>query len=258
MNKLIKFGFTVSIFYLISVIPVLVIGFIKGAVVLSIIIGCVLFIGGIILFKMTYPDFLIQNRKSERWCKPLSIEELEIVEEVKELIKKVDPDIVISEFNVYKVSFLMHGWFSYDEVTQELNIFIPFKFFSWLGGKKLCFLAVLHEVLHSQNLKNNIRVFNRAFLEGLNQLLTIWLIENYSEKYSISENKKFSLRITKKISIIIKMSAFENIIYQDEVRMVRDILEEAAIDFKEVFINYINFQPEFFREFVPTMYFEYQ
>ena len=31
--------------------------------------------------------------------------------------------------------------------------------------------------------KNNIRVFNRAFLEGLNQLLTIWLIENYSEKY---------------------------------------------------------------------------
>lgn len=249
MNKIIKTGFYFSILCLILVIPILVIGFIGNKVLLSIIAGCLYLIVGITLFKFAYPEFLVENRKSKRWCKTLSAEELEIVEDAKELIKSVDRNIVISEFNVYKVRFLMHGWFYYDKATQELNIFIPFKFLLRFGGKNLCFSAVLHEILHSQNLKNNIMVFNMKFLEGLNQLLTIWLIENFSEKYSIPKNKKFPVRLIKKLYVTI---------YPKEVKMVKDILQKSTIDLKEIFLKYINFQPEFFKKFVPSKYFEKQ
>ena len=258
MNKIIKIGFIFSILSLMLVIPILVIGFIGDIVLLSIIAGGVYLILGIILFKLTYPKFLIENRKSKRWCKPLSAEELEIVEDAKELIERVDNNIVISEFNVYKVRFLMRGWFSYDEASQELNIFIPFKFLLRFGGKNLCFLAVLHEVLHSQNLKSNIMVFDIKFLEGLNQLLTIWLIQNYSEKYNIPKNKIFSLRLIKHLYVDITKYSLENTVYPKEVNMVRDILQKSSIDLKEIFLNYINFQPEFFKNFVPSKYFKKQ
>lgn len=251
MNKI---CFILSILCLMLVKPILVIGFIGDVVLLSIIAGCYLIVG-IILFKFTYPEFLIENRKSKRWCKTLSAEELEIVEDAKELIKRVDNNIVISKFNVYKVRFLMHGWFSYDETTQELNIFIPFKFLLRLGGKNLCFLAVLHEVLHSQNLKNNIMVFNIKFLEGLNQLLTIWLIENFSEKYSIPKNKEISVKLIKKLFAI---NSLEISVYAEEVKMVKDVLQKSSVDIKEIFLKYINFQPEFFKGFVPSKYFEKQ
>lgn len=256
MNKIIKIGFIFSILCLILVIPILIIGFMGDIVLLSIIAGCLSLNAGIILFKFTYPKFLIENRHSKRWCKTLSAEELEIVEDAKELIKKVDNNIVISEFNVYKVRFLMYAWFFYDEATQELNIFIPFKFFLRFGGKNLCFLAVLHEILHSQNLKNNIMVFNIKFLEGLNQLLTIWLIENFSEKYSIPKNKEISVRLIKELYVNITINSLGNSVYIKEVKMVKDILQKSTIDLKEIFLKYINFQPEFFKNFVPSKYFE--
>lgn len=237
------------------VIPILVIGFI-GDIVLLIIVGCLYLIAGIILFKFTYSEILVENRKSKRWCKPLSAEELEIVEDAKELIKKVDNNIVISEFNVYKVRFLIKGWFSYDEATQELNIFIPFKFLKRFGGKNLCFLVVLHEVLHSQNLKNNIRVFEKKFLEGLNQLLTIWLIENFSEKYSIPKNKEISIKLIKKLYFNIIINSLGNSVYPEEVKIVKDILKKSSMDLKEIFLKYIDFQPEFFKNFVPSKYFK--
>ena len=248
MNKLnINFiAFIYSILCFILAIHMLVIGFIDLKL-LSIIAGCLYLIASIRIFKLTYPGFLIKNRKSNRWCKAPSTEELEIIEDAKELIKSVDNNIAISKFNVYKIRFCMHGWFYYDKNTQELNIFIPFKFYFWFGGKDLCFLAVLHEVLHSQNLKNNIMVFNIDFLEGLNQLLTLWLIENYSEKYNIPT----SLELTKHL--------YSNIsIYEKEVNMVKDILEKSNIDLKEIFLKYINFQPEFFKNFVPSKYFKKQ
>lgn len=165
MNKVIKIGFIISILLLILVVPIIFIGFIEGTVLLSIITGCLYLITGTILFKCTYYQLLIENRKSERWCKKLSDDDLKIVEDAKELIKSVDNNIVISSFNVYKVRFVMYGWFCYDEATQELSIFIPFKFLLRCGGKDLCFLAVLHEVLHSQNLKSNLMIFNEEFLE---------------------------------------------------------------------------------------------
>lgn len=258
MNKVIKIGFIVSILALILVIPIIFIGFIDGTVLLSIIIGCLYLILGTILFKYTYPKLLIENRKSERWCKIPSDEELEIVEDAKELIKSVDNKIVISSFNVYKVRFVMHGWFYYDEDTHELGIFIPFKFLLRCGGKDFCFLAVLHEVLHSQNLKNNLIIFNKEFLEGLNHLLTIWLINTYSKKYKIPKSKCFSVRLIKGLYLDITINHLANTVYPKEVNMVKNILQKSNIDFKQVFLKYIDIQPEFFKDFVPSKYFKNQ
>lgn len=240
-----------SIILLAMVIPIIIIGFIQDILILSIIISFLYLIFGTIFFRYTYPIFLIYNRKSNRLFETLSDEELEMVKDAKELIKKVDSNIIISEFNVYKVRFIMHAWFYYDKVTQELNIFVPFKFLLWIGGKDLCFLCVLHEVLHSQNLKTNLLLFNRNFLEGLNQLLTIWLIDNFSEKYKTPKNILcFSLKLVK-ISIVPSL-------YPKEVIMVKEILENFKIDLKQVFLKYIDFQPEFFKSFVPSGYFKKQ
>lgn len=258
MKKLTKIGFGCSILCFILVIPIIVIGFTEDSRQVYNIFGVLYLIAGTILFKITYQDMLVENRKSKRWCKPLTNQELEIIEDAKTLIKKVDKNIVISEFNVYKVTFLMKGLFLYDEDTHELNIFIPFKLLLRLGGKNLCFLVALHEILHSQNLKNNIWVFNKSFLEGVNQFFTIWLIQNYSEKYSIPKNKKFSLRLIKNLYIDVILYSFENASYVKEVKMVRDIFEKSTIDLKEAFINYINFNPNFFKNFVPTKFFRKQ
>lgn len=259
MNKSVKIIATISLIYsillLVMAISIIIIGFSKGNVLLSIIIGFLYFITGTIFFRYTYPIFLIENRKSKRLFQALSDEELEIVKDAKELIKRVDNKIVISEFNVYKVRFVMHAWFYYDKDSQELNIFIPFKFFLWLGGRDFCFLAVLHEVLHSQNLKNNLHVFNKNFLEGLNQLLTIWLINNFSEKYKIPKRICFSLKLIKGLKL--KVSASLSI-YSKEVNMVKETLENSKVDLKQVFLRYIDIQPEFFKSFVPSEYFKKQ
>ncbi len=258
MKKVIKIGFILSILALILVIPIIVIGFIKDAVLLSIVIGGLYLITGTILFRETYTQLLIENRKSERWCKILSDEELEMVEDAKELIKSVDNDIVIASFNVYKVRFVMNGWFYYDEDTQELSIFIPFQFFLRVGDKDLCFLAILHEVLHSQNLKDNLMIFKKKFLEGLNQLLTIWLIDNYSEKYKITKSKCISVRLIKGLYLNITINHLINLVYPKEVNMVKNILQKSNLDFKQVFLKYIDIQPEFFKSFVPSKYFKNQ
>ncbi len=236
MNKVKKIVFALIISILILLIPITF----KYKLLLSIII-----ITFVIFFKYIYPELLVKNRNSERWCKKLSDEELEIVEDAKELIKSVDSNIVISSFNVYKVRFVLYAWFEYDEDTQELNIFIPFKLFSIWNGKDGCFLAVLHEILHSQNLKNNFTIFEDEFLEGLNQFFTIWLIDNYSEKYKVPKDKRIRL-----------IKGYLNIYlaYHKEMNMVKNIFEKFNIDFKHAFLKYIDFQPEFFEVFIPSEY----
>lgn len=204
---------------------------------------------------MNYENFVINNRKSKRWCKPLSIKEIELVEDAKKLIKKVDNSIEIADFNVYKIGFSLQGFFYYDEDTKEMCIFIPFTILLLIGGENLCFLAVLHEVLHSQNLKNNEFFFKINFLEGLNQLLTIWLVENYSEKYKIPKRKCFSLRLTKNIKLKLTIYHLANTTYIEELRLVKEVLKKDN-DLKEVFMNYIDMKPEYFKSFVPLEYFE--
>lgn len=258
MNKIIKIGLFFSILSFTMVIPCIFVGFLENKVPLSVVIAFLYLITGIILFKQTYSKFLCINRNSQRWCKIPSNEELEIVEDAKELIKSVDSKIVISKFNVYKVRFVMHAWFEYDASTKELNIFIPFKLLLKHGGKDLCFLAVLHEVLHSQNLKDNLLIFNKEFIEGINQLLTIWLINNYSKKYKIPKNKSFSIRLTKNYSLVITRNQWANMVYPKEVNIVKNILQKSNMDYKQVFLKYIDFEPEFFRSFVPSKYFKKQ
>ena len=183
MNKLIKLIFSISILFFVLAIPRLIITINTDGIVIGILNGCMYLVAGSVCFKLIYTEFLFANRNSKWWCSSLNDEEKEIVEEAKETIKKVDENIVISKFNVYKIRFWKRGWFRYDKIDKSLNIFIPFKYFYRLGGNNLVFLSVLHEILHSQNLKNNIIVFNKDFMEGLNQLLTNWLIENYSSNF---------------------------------------------------------------------------
>lgn len=226
--------------------------------VLLMIFGILFFIIFVIsnkLLKTTYRCSLIVNRKSNLWCQKLTLEEHELIEDAKELIKSVDPSIIISNFNVYKVIFSKQSWFHYDERTQELCVFIPFKRFLRFG-KDLCFISIVHEALHSQNLKNNLMIFNLDFLEGLNQLLTIWLIENYSKKYTIPDRICiFSLKLKKNVYLNIS-SPYS--IYRKNVNMVKNILQESEIDLKDLFINYIDIQPTFFKDFVPSEHFKKQ
>lgn len=253
-KKMIKIMFIASILQLIISVFMITRGFIKDMVPSFVMFEVINLIIGVISLKIIYPYFITTNRKKWRY-KQLTAEELEMVEDAKKLIECVDENIVISSFNVYKVKFLLHSWFDYDEDTQELSIFLPFKRFMKFG-KDFCFLAVVHEILHSQNLKKNLRIFDIKFLEGLNQLLTIWIIENYSEKYKIPKNICIaSLKLGK--GRILKVNA-EYKIYEKEISMVIDILNKSDIDLREIFINYIDIKPDFFKSFVPLKYFTKQ
>ena len=235
-KKLLKIGFYCSIILLIMVVLTSFIGLIKDIVLIATTISILLLVIGLKLFNYTYPNFLFEKTKSERWCKKLSREEKKLVKDAKKLIRKVDNKIVLSKFNVYKVNFCLKSWCHYDSDTKEINIFIPFTFYLKVLGKDIFFHAVLHEILHAQNGNKSGSVFKTNFMEGLNDLLTIWLIENYSKKYDHLKNKGI-------------------IGYPDEVNMVKDILQKANVDIRQVFLNYIYFQPDFFRSFVPEKYF---
>lgn len=253
-KKIEKIRFIANILLLIISIFIIIIGFIKD-MLLFVMFGVIYLLVSAILLKSTYPDFITTNRKQNWRYKQLTAEEQEIVEDAKKLIECVDKNIVIYSFNVYKVKFLLRGWFYYDEDTQELSIFIPFKQYMKFG-KDFCFMTVVHEVLHSQNLKRNLHIFDIKFLEGLNQLLTIWLIENYSEKYKIPKNiciATLKLRKGRKLKVYTEYK-----IYHKEISMVKDILDKSDIDLREVFINYIDIKPEFFKSFVPLKYFTKQ
>ena len=194
-------------------------------------------------FTEIYFDYVMLTRnKSKR--KMLNMEEKEIIKEAVELIRKVDENIEIARFNVYKVKYVGIGAkFSYDLDTDELNIFIPFdKVLK--RNRDLCFLIVVHELLHSQNLKRNEKIFENDFLEGLNEFLTIWLIENYTKK----DKKSF---ITYKTNFFIRIPANN---YKKEMKKVESIIKNSKKDIREIYFNYINLNPEFFRNWVPKEY----
>ena len=214
----------------------------------AIILGIIFFFMGIVNSREMYQYCLSANIKLfKNRLKDLTDEEKELVEDAKNLVRKVDKSIIIADFYVYKVNYLKNGLFNYDEDTKELNIFIPFKRFMKYG-KDLCFMAVLHEILHSQNVKNNTIIFTIDFLEGLNQFFTIWLIKNYSEKYKLLKKIVFK---TKNYDITMRVEP-----YKKQVKIAQKILQESNIDLKEAFLKYIDFQPEFYKEFVPEKYLE--
>lgn len=188
-------------------------------------------------FWDSYNDFMYEYilYNKERY-KKISTKELEMVENAKKLVKSVDENIILSDFKVYNIRHISDGFY------HENAIFIPFGF-NLAISKNLCFVVVVHEILHSQNLKNNNRIFCTDFLEGLNQLMTLWLIENYSEQYKIPKvYEGFS-------GIIIRG------IYRKQVKLVRSIIQKSNIDLKQVYLNYIDLNPAFFRNFVSSEYF---
>lgn len=201
--------------------------------------------------KEAYKEYLTLTRERHKWSKELNKEELEIIEDAINLIKSVDENIEIAKFGVYKVKHIGDGWFDYDEDTEELSIFIPFDRYI-KRNKDLCFMTVLHEILHSQNLKHNEIIFERSFMEGINQFLTIWLMKKYMNKYKVK--RALILYIDLKIFIIRVKSKIHIKAYIEEVRIAKKIIKNSNKDIKEIFLNYINLKPEFFRSFVPERY----
>ena len=201
--------------------------------------------------KEAYKEYLTLTRERHKWSKELNKEELEIVEDAINLIKGVNENIKIAKFSVYKVKHIGDGWFNYDEDTHELGIFIPFDRYL-KRNKDLCFMIVLHEILHSQNLKLNKDIFTREFKEGINQFLTLWLMKKYTSKYKIK--RALNLYIDLKIFIIRVESKIHIKTYIEEVRIAKKIIKNSNKDVKEIFLNYINLKPEFFKSFVPEKY----
>lgn len=250
MNRKAKVDFIINILLIVISLVIILGGGILGRILL-IIIGNIFLIIGIRLFENSYINFLEENPIENCRYSPLTDEEQKMIEDAKKLIESVDKNIAISDFNVYKVKFLKKAYFDYNEHTKQLNIFINFKRFLKFG-KDICFSIILHEILHSQNLKDNVLIFDKSFLEGLNQLLTMWLIENYSQKYVAEED---IWRIKLKIKNIGTLYMFGYRVYNKEVKMVKEILQKSGVDLKEVFINYIDLKPEFFKGFIAEEYF---
>lgn len=250
MNKKAKLYLIINVLLIAMSLIIILLACISSSI-LAIIIGIIYLIIFISAFEDQYINFLKENPIENCRHNPLTAEEQQMVEDAKKLIESVDKNIVISDFNVYKVKFLRNGYFDYNEHTKELNIFINFKRFLKFG-KDICFSAILHEILHSQNLKENVLIFDNSFLEGLNQLLTMWLIENYSQKYTVKENIwRVKLKIRNKGTFYM----FGYNVYYKEVKMVKEILQKSGVDLKEVFINYIDLKPEFFKGFIAEEYF---
>ena len=200
--------------------------------------------------KEAYKEYVILTREKCKWNKEFSKEELEIINDAKNLIKSVDENIEIAEFNVYKVRHVGDGWFSCDRDTHELNIFIPFDRYL-KRNKDLCFMITLHEILHSQNLKKNEEIFKTEFCEGINQFLTLWLIDNYSKKYKIPKDITiicFELE-TIKIGLKRKLN-----IYEKEVEQAEIVMQNSKQEIKKIFLNYIDLKSDFFKSFVPKKY----
>ena len=200
--------------------------------------------------KKAYKEYLTLTREKCKRNEELDTEEIEIVKDAIKLIKSVDENIKLVKFNVYKVKHISDAWFYYDEDTHELNIFIPFDRYL-KRNKDLCFMIVLHEILHTQNLRLNEEVFTEAFKEGINQYLTFWLIDNYSKKYKVPKYIPiiyFKLK-TREIHFKRKQK-----IYKTEVKQAEKVIKNSEQSIKKIFLNYINLNPKFFRNFVPEKY----
>ena len=201
--------------------------------------------------KVTYIEYIILTRNKYKLNKEINTEEIEIVKDAIELIKSVDESIDIAKFNVYNVKHTGDGWFNYDEDTYELNIYIPFDRYI-KRDKNICFMIVLHEILHSQNRRSNEDIFTTGFKEGINQFFTLWLIENYSKKYEIP--KYIPIVYFKVGNRKIQLNKKQEV-YKTEVKQAKAVIQNSGKKVKEIFLNYVSLKPRYFKDFVPKKYF---
>lgn len=178
----------------------------------------------------------------EYFRKNISSEEIQLFEDAKSLIKSVDSNIQVQDFSLYKISQekLFQGFFHKDKTSNEFCIFFSSYLFLDLP-KDFSFESCLHEVLHCQNFRKYEYDFDPFFLEGLNQFFTEWLIKNYSKKYE---------------HIIVKTEKGFLEIYPHEVNFVEKLFNDFKVDIKEAFLNYIDFNPDFYEDFVPYKYWQ--
>ena len=176
-----------------------------------------------------------------------------IVSDVQKTIKNVNSDIELCNFKIYKPIFSKEiGYTVYNKEKKISYIFI-----NWIRmddmyfSEDQIFEICLHEILHSQNLKKYNFIFKIHFLEGLNQFFTEWLIINYSNIYHLQREMYVEIPISKKLKF---HGSVELNIYKKEVDIVKQIFNENEIDIKEAFLNYINFNPNYFT-FIPSNYF---
>ena len=237
MEKQIRFF--LIMFLTILAVRLLVIGLKQGDIFCIIVSLFVLLVETTPIYNYMLKKYFYNNRKKYA---NLTSKELEFIEDANNLIHKVDNSIISPDYEKYKVTAPSPcSWFIHNSSTDESGIFIPFKELL-LFGKDFCFMNVLHEVLHAYNLRNGNYLFKLPFLEGLNQYLTLWLIDNYSEKYHIpSWRRNFLL-------IILSPS------YKQEVKLVRKTIEELNLDPREIFINYVTLNEDYFKENIPSQY----
>lgn len=203
----------------------------------------------ILVFYLFYKDYICIYRNKIRF-EELTEEEFEIIEDAKKLIKEAALNIPSIDIKIYKVPsplFKHESWFCLDKVHNEICIFISFKK-HLKYGKDVCFMAVVHEMLHAYNLRDSITIFKMNFLEGLNQLLTIWLIENYSTKYTVPQTIKFSFKLLTIGTLNIRIPI---VAYDEQVEEVKKYLSQYSIDTNDCYLNYINMNPDFFRANIP-------
>ena len=208
-----------------------------------------IFIFPISIYYKYYHVFLFIYRDKIKF-KKLTNKEYEIVEDAKKLIKIVDDlNIPSIDMKIYKISsppFTQESYFFFDEKNNELCLFISFKK-HLRYGENVCFVAVVHEMLHAYNLRNSTYIFKPYFLEGLNQLLTSWLIKTYSTKYDVPKTIHL---VTFSIGNL-NFRFLEAEAYGPEVEKAEQYLSKYNIDIKECYLNYINMNPEFFKENIP-------
>ena len=209
-------------------------------------------IPGLMIIKMMYQLFLTVNRNTKLLGHDFSIKEMFLLYDAITLIESAKKNYKFGKFGVYKVKYIDKAWFYRDDENDELSIFIPFdKYMD--GNEEWLFMMILHEIMHSQSEKNSSSIFIKDFNEGLNQLMTEWLIDNYSSYYTNAKVKHIKImRLPNKR--VLTFNAHLNV-YNKQVAMVKAIIENANLDMKEVFYNYIDFNSEFFEKFVPKEYY---
>ncbi len=193
----------------------------------------IIFIGilYIINIRDIYIEILIKIKSIIFKFQKFTDEELEIIEEAKNIIKSANCNVNFSNIHIHKVNLpkSIGGFFYNDIIHKELDVFISFKKNIKYFSKEACIQSVVHELLHALSHQTKNYCLILFINEGLTEYFTEWLMENYGIK--------------------------NHRVYIYNVYTVIDLFSENNICVENAFLNYIKFNPEFFNTFLPKEYF---
>ena len=185
------------------------------------------------LFIKVYWE-LIELRQEDYSFQEFRRNELEMIEDAKELIKSANKSIELAEFQIYKAKLKnKYGTCYHNDKANISEIYIDFTSEEIMKTDiNFAFATVVHEILHSQYNKYGMQIFKVDFEEGLTELLTNWLIKKYSKKYKVPKQQE----------------------YGAEIKIVRDVLSSSNVKIKDLYMKYNNFDISFFVKIVPKKY----